>query len=41
MDGDHPEDNSSFVGVSPLSEIMGSLPLLQVIGCSVRSPSCT
>ena len=27
------EDNSSSVGVSMLSEIMGSFPLLQAVGC--------
>ena len=28
MDGDLPEDNSSFVEASPSPEIMGSFPLL-------------
>ena len=41
MDGDVPEDNSSFAGASTSSRIMGSFPLLRVLGCSTRSPSCT
>ena len=39
MDGDLPEDNSSSARVSPSLEIIGSLPLLWVIGCSVRLSS--
>ena len=41
MDEELPKDNSSFVGASPLLEIMGSFPLLQTIGGLVRSPSRT
>ena len=41
VDGDLSKDNSSSVGVSPSSEIMGSFPLLWTIGCSTRSPSHT
>ena len=41
MDRDLPEDNSSSVGASQSSEIMGSFPLLWTIGCSARSLSRT
>ena len=41
MDGDLPEDNSSSIGASTSSGIMGSFPLLRAIGCLARSPSCT
>ena len=31
--GELPEDNSSSAGVSMLSGMMGSFPLLQAVGC--------
>ena len=40
-DGELPEDNSSFAGVSTLSGITGSFPLLRVIGCIARPLSYT
>ena len=39
MDGDLPKDNSSSVGASLASKVMGSFPLLRAIGCSAQSPS--
>ena len=41
VDGDLPEDNSSSAGASPSPKIMGSFPLLWIIGCSAQSPSRT